>query len=103
VTAYALAVSTTLIAPGGDPVDPQGTALGSIAFGMIYAVLFLTATLAIWLGLLLLVLTPLLFVGYHAVIRPFAWTLEQPHLEQHIKVFSVLLLVVGFHFDLLST
>jgi hypothetical protein len=103
VAGYGMAVLTTLIAPGGDPVDPQGTAVGSIAFGVIYAVLFLTATLAIWLGLLMLVLTPLLFLGYHAVIRPFAWALEQPHLEQHVKVLSVLLLVAGFHFDLLST
>lgn len=36
-------------------------------------------------------------------IRAIAWILERPKLERAVKVASVLLLVIGFHFDLLAT
>ncbi len=38
-----------------------------------------------------------------AFIEPFAWLLEHPYLEKIIKTASLLLLLVGFHFDLLAS
>jgi len=37
------------------------------------------------------------------VIEPVAWFIEHERVENRIKAFSILLLVVGFHFDLLAS
>jgi hypothetical protein len=38
-----------------------------------------------------------------AFIEPLAWTLERPRLDKWIKSVSLILLLAGFHFDLLSS
>ena len=37
------------------------------------------------------------------VIEPFAWVLDRPALDRLVKFVSLLLLIVGFHFDLLAS
>jgi hypothetical protein len=37
------------------------------------------------------------------LIEPLAWMIERRHIEKWVKIISVLLLLVGFHFDLLSS
>lgn len=37
------------------------------------------------------------------VIEPVAWVLEREYLDKLIKVFAVIMLVVGFHFDFLAS
>lgn len=36
-------------------------------------------------------------------IRPLAWTLENPSLDRFTKIASLLLLLIGFHFELLAS
>ena len=37
------------------------------------------------------------------LIEPLAWVLEREGVEKALKIISVLLLVLGFHFDLLAS
>ena len=37
------------------------------------------------------------------VVEPLAWTLERPYVDKVIKLVSVLMLLIGFHFDLLAS
>lgn len=50
----------------------------------------------------------LFFVGFASafdalVIEPLAWILERPLVDRYIKVLSLLLLIIGFHFDILAS
>lgn len=37
------------------------------------------------------------------LIEPLAWCLERKHIDKWVKIISVILLIVGFHFDLLAS
>jgi hypothetical protein len=37
------------------------------------------------------------------LIEPLAWILERPSLDRLVKLFALLLLIIGFHFDLLAS
>ena len=43
------------------------------------------------------------FAGNFLIIHPIAWMLEHPKIDKLVKTFSVILLTVGFHFDLLAS
>jgi hypothetical protein len=54
-------------------------------------------------GLLLYMYTTLLIVLKVFFIEPIAWILERKRLEMWVRIISVLLLLIGFHFDLLGS
>lgn len=66
-------------------------------------------------GCLLVSISPLitvcvivLLIGFElainfVLIRPLAWALEHPSLDRFTKVMSLLLLLIGFHFELLAS
>lgn len=70
---------------------------------------------AIIFGCLLVSISPLItvfvivfLIGFELVInfffiKPLAWTLEHPSFERFTKVISLLLLLIGFHFELLAS
>lgn len=77
-------------------------ALGIFTFGVCAFILFLIG----------IVVLPIAGGDYVArvgsridtvIIQPTAWALDRPHVTDWVKVISVLLLLIGFHFDLLSS
>ena len=39
----------------------------------------------------------------YALVKPLAWMLDRPHIDKLVKIAGVLLLLIGFHFDLLAS
>ncbi len=37
------------------------------------------------------------------IVEPFAYILERPHIDKVVQIISVLMLLIGFHFDLLAS
>lgn len=57
---------------------------------------------------LITVFAVILLIGFEfminlVLIKPLAWALEHPSLDRFTKVMSLLLLLVGFHFELLAS
>lgn len=73
-----------------------------IEFAIIYVCLLISiapiATVLLVIGLTLMGL-----VVNTALIKPAAWILEHPSLDRSTKIASLLLLLVGFHFELLAS
>jgi hypothetical protein len=68
--------------------------IGVVVIGtpIMYAIEFLSVLLAVLVAAIDVLL-----------ITPVAWVLEQPYADKVIKIASVLLLLVGFHFELLAS
>ena len=37
------------------------------------------------------------------IVEPIAWIIERPHIDKWVKIMAVILLILGFHFDLLAS
>ena len=73
-----------------------------IEFGIIYGCLLISVSpLVTVLIVLLLILLGLVINS--GLIKPLAWVLEHPSLDRFTKVVSLLFLLIGFHFELLTS
>ena len=76
--------------------------IGALVFVFVFAlsyafILPLAAALIVTLAMVLLLLVDALF------LEPTAWLLERTYLDKTIKAGSLMLLLIGFHFDLLAS
>ena len=77
--------------------------LGSIIFGIGVGSFFgLMISILIYPLIIFSVAIPLVIFNV-LLLRPFAWVMEHKSMGKIIKVVSVVLLLVGFHFDLLAS
>jgi len=86
INAFAIAIATAVI------LFVLGVALFAI---VMVSALLLTLVIFIYVFLAMQVVEPLL--------RVIAWALEKPNVSWWVKVVSVILFVIGFHFDLLTS
>jgi hypothetical protein len=98
---YLAIIITPRIALGW-PLDGIASVLFNLAAGSIVAILTagVVLTLLATVAVLLALMVAAIEVG---VISPFAWLLERNNLEPVIKSASVVLLAMGFQFDLLAS
>lgn len=73
------------------------------SFAAFYVVPLLVVACSIIIGISILIFNIILAVIDGLIIEPLAWILERPALDWWVKVFSVLLLMIGFFFDMLGS
>lgn len=95
--------SITLSALGVDMVDLSNAS--SIAkVGYMFGYIFLSLPMVLFSLSIITVLFSIVFsvIGL-LIIHPLAWVLKREQISQNAKIFSVILLLIGFHFDLLAS
>lgn len=72
-----------------------------VAFSVYVSLLLTISPVITILFFLIFALLGLLVDSF--LIEPVAWVIERKHIDKWIKVISMLLILIGFHFDLLSS
>ncbi len=98
ITAIAIVVSIYLIWIQFSLWPFVGLTIVAIMFGSLFA--FMVGPIVTQILIYIVMFAGLCIDTF--LFEPVAWILERPALDRWIKLFALLLLIIGFHFDLLT-